>query len=59
MLMMFIYWLESYMEKNTEALLVDSNEISLEVNADKTKYIVITRVRMQNEVTIYRLIKLL
>jgi hypothetical protein len=47
------------MEKNTEALLVDSSEIGLEVNADKTKYMVITRVRMQNEVTIYRLIKLL
>jgi len=30
-------------KKNTEALLVDSKYISLEVNADKTKYMVIYR----------------
>jgi len=30
-------------KKNTEALLVGSKEISLEVNADKTQYMVMTR----------------
>jgi hypothetical protein len=30
-------------KKNTEALLVGSKEICLEVNADKTKYMVISR----------------
>jgi hypothetical protein len=33
---------------NAEALEVDSKEIGLEVNADKTRYMV----RIQNEVTI-------
>jgi hypothetical protein len=31
------------MQKNTEALVVASKEIGLEVNADKTKYIVMSR----------------
>ena len=35
-------------KENAEALEVDSKEIGLEVNADKTKY----RVRMQDEVTL-------
>ena len=33
-----VYW-----KKNTEALLVDSKEVGLLVNADKTKYMVISR----------------
>ena len=32
-------------EKNTEALVVASNEIGLEVNVDKTKYMVMSRVQ--------------
>jgi hypothetical protein len=31
-------------EKNTEASVVPSKETGLEVNADKTKYIVVSRV---------------
>jgi len=33
----------TYYNKNTEALLVASKEIGLEVNADKTKYMVMSR----------------
>jgi len=29
-------------KKNTEALLVTSNEVSLEVNAEKTKYVIMS-----------------
>jgi hypothetical protein len=39
-------------KKNTEALVVASKETCLEENADKTKYMVMSRVRMQDEVTI-------
>jgi len=38
MLMMLIYW-----EENAEALAVASKEIGLEVNADETKYMVMSR----------------
>jgi hypothetical protein len=31
------------MEKNTEALVVASKEVGLEVNADKTKYVVMSQ----------------
>jgi hypothetical protein len=37
MLMMLIYW-----EENAEALAVASKEIGLEVNADETKYMVMS-----------------
>ena len=40
---MLIYWGEAYIlrtKKNTETLVVASEEIGLEVNAEKTKYIV-------------------
>jgi hypothetical protein len=40
--MMLIYWEEVYKE-NAEALLVASKEIGLEVNADKTKFMVMSR----------------
>jgi hypothetical protein len=45
MVMMLIYWVEEYntIKKNTEALVVGSKESSLEVNADKTKYMVMSR----------------
>ena len=39
-------------EKNTEALLVGSKEIAPGVNADKTKYMVLFAIRMQDEVMI-------
>ena len=44
-LMMLIYWAEAYilMKKNTEALVIAGKEIGLEVNADKTKYMVMSR----------------
>ena len=44
--MMLIYWAEAYIHtinKNTETLVVASKEIGLEVNADKTKYMVMVR----------------
>jgi len=39
-MMMIMYWVEAYIliKKNTEALVVASKEIELEVNADKSKY---------------------
>jgi len=42
--MMVIYWTEAYiLLKNTEALVFASKEIGLEVKADKTKYMVMSR----------------
>ena len=44
MLMMLIYWAEVYtIEKNTEASVVASKEIGLEVSSEKTKYMVMSR----------------
>jgi DNA uptake protein ComE-like DNA-binding protein len=40
------------MKKNTEVLVVASKEIGLEVNADKTNYMVMSQIKMQEEVTI-------
>ena len=40
MLMMLIYW---GVKENAEALVVATKEIGLEVNADKTKYMVMSR----------------
>ena len=41
--MMLIYWEESYIKKNAEALVVASKETRLEVNADNSKYMVMYR----------------
>jgi len=40
-----IYWPEAYIiiKKNTKGLVVAKKEIGLEVNADKTKYMVMSR----------------
>jgi hypothetical protein len=43
-------------KKNTEALLAATKEIGLEVNADKTRYMVMSRDQMQDEITVLRLI---
>jgi hypothetical protein len=43
MLMMSIGQKHNAIKKSTEALVIANKEISLEVNADKTKYIVMTR----------------
>jgi len=43
-------------KENAEALVVASKETDLEVNADKTKYWSCLEVRMQDEVTVTRLI---
>jgi len=41
--MMLIYWEEAYkLKENAEALIVASKEIGLEVNVDKTKYMVVS-----------------
>jgi hypothetical protein len=41
--MMLVYWAEAYtLYKKTEALVVASKEIRLEVNADRTKYMVMS-----------------
>ena len=46
---------EHTIKKNAEALVVASKEIGLEVNADKTKSWPYLEIRMQEEVTVYRL----
>jgi hypothetical protein len=38
----YIGWEHTYYKKNTEALLIASKEIRLEVNAEKTKYMVMS-----------------
>jgi hypothetical protein len=41
---MLIYWVEVYiLLRKTEALIVDIQEIGLEVNVDKTKYMVMSK----------------
>jgi hypothetical protein len=39
-------------KENAEALVVATKEIALEVNADKTKYMVMLEIRMQDAVTV-------
>jgi hypothetical protein len=41
-LMMMMKYTPSYYKENTEALVVTCKEIRLEVNADKTKYMVMS-----------------
>jgi len=43
-------------KKNAEALVVASNETGIEVNADKTKYMVMSRDQDAGQFTVYRLI---
>jgi hypothetical protein len=52
MLLMLIYWAETYVlhilrmlciKKNSDALVVYSNLIVLDINADETQYMVISR----------------
>jgi len=43
---MLIYWAEAYIiyaKKNTQALVVAGKETGLEVNSEKTKYMIIPR----------------
>ena len=40
------------LKENAEALVVAANEIGLEVNADKTKYMVMSRDRNAGRVTV-------
>ena len=54
MLMMTVYWEVGYsLQKSAEALVVVSKEIGLDVNADKTKYMVMSR--DQNAVIIHNI----
>jgi hypothetical protein len=43
-------------KKNTEALVAATKEIGLEVNADKTKDMSCLEIRIQDEITVLRLI---
>ena len=40
------------LKENAEALIVSRKKIGLEVNADKTKYMVMSEIRMQDEVRV-------
>jgi len=52
MMMMLLYWVEAYIlqRKNTDDLVFASKETGLELDADKTKYMVVSQIRMQDEV---------
>ena len=54
MLMILIYWEEAHIKfkENAEALVGATKEMGLEVNADKTKYMFMSEIRTQDEVTI-------
>ena len=43
MLMILIYWEEVYIKENAEALVAATREIGMEISADKTKYMVMSR----------------
>jgi hypothetical protein len=43
-------------KENAEALVVATKETGLEVNADKSKYMVCLEIRTQDEVTVRRLV---
>jgi hypothetical protein len=43
-------------QENAETLVVANKEIGLEVNADKTKDMSCLKIRMQDEVTVWKLI---
>ena len=48
-------WLKYFvfvLVKSAEALVAATREIGLEVSADKTKYMVVSRDRMQDEITV-------
>jgi len=49
--MILIYNAEAYTHTHTQdALVVASKEVGMQVNADKTRYLVILEIRMQDEV---------
>jgi len=39
-------------ERSAEALVAATREIGLEVSSDKTKYVIMFEIRMQNEITV-------
>jgi hypothetical protein len=53
-MLMIIYWVEAYYTEKHKALVVARKENGLEVNADKTKYMISRlQLTMHNKATIY------
>jgi len=53
LLTVLIYWAKGYQKEEKETVLETSREVGLEVNTEKTKYLVISRHKVQENFIVY------